>query len=211
MVGLEKDRLEKALGSILSVSEVHQLAKVLAYVSRTGRISYREVERITKRDPEEILFLAIEWRLLLPVRTSKSIAWEDRVFLTLPGEIYEMPRVVRYLVENASCTGRWNPKYAVTEVFKAMGDPAHEQMFSLVERLEEEAQDHRVNAVQIKKVCNELGLDDRVDPLIAELKGSGVMSPKMGSISELAKISTPIYELNPSLKTKKMDQKRCGK
>ncbi len=41
------------------------------------------------------------------------------------------------------------------------------------------------------------------DALIAELKGSGVMSPKLGSIAEVSREGTPIYELNPSLFTRK--------
>ena len=54
-------------------------------------------------------------------------------------------------------------------------------------------------SVQIKKICNELGLGHRVNALIAELKGSGVMSPKLSSLAEVARTGSPIYELNPSL------------
>jgi len=72
-------------------------------------------------------------------------------------------------------------------------------MPKLVGRLEEQARDYRVTASQIKKICSDLGLGDRVDMLIAELKGSGVMSPKLSSIAEVSREGTPIYELNPSL------------
>jgi len=61
----------------------------------------------------------------------------------------------------------------------------------------------RINATQIKEVCSQLGLVDRVDALIAELKASGVMSPKLGPIAEVSRAGTPIYELNPSLLIKK--------
>jgi len=50
-------------------------------------------------------------------------------------------------------------------------------------------------------------LGDRVDALIAELKGSGVMSPKLGSLAEVSRAGTPIYELNPSLFTEKGEEK----
>jgi len=43
--------------------------------------------------------------------------------------------------------------------------------------------------------------------LIAELKGSGVMSPKLGSLAEVSRAGTPIYELNPSLFTEKGEKK----
>jgi hypothetical protein len=84
-----------------------------------------------------------------------------------------------------------------------MGELAWERMPKLIERLGEEAEDYRIAAVQIKKTCSELGLGDRVDTLIAELKGSGVMSPKLGSLAEVAREGSPLYELNPSLFVKR--------
>ncbi|MEA3361430.1 MAG: hypothetical protein U9R17_18770 [Thermodesulfobacteriota bacterium] len=56
-----------------------------------------------------------------------------------------------------------------------------------------------VNANQIKKACMEFSLINRVDGLIAELKGAGFMSPKLSSLVEASMLGTPIYELNPSL------------
>jgi hypothetical protein len=106
-------------------------------------------------------------------------------------------------VEEATKTGRWDPEHAITKLFNEMGEPAWERMPKLVERLEEQARDYRVTASQIKKICSELGLGDRVDALIAGLKASGVMSPKLGSLAEVSREGTPIYELNPSLCTRK--------
>ena len=50
-----------------------------------------------------------------------------------------------------------------------------------------------------RKYVRELDLEDKVDSLIAELKGTGVMSPKLGSLIEVIRQGSPIYELNPSL------------
>jgi len=154
-------------------------------------------------DAEDVLLLGNEWRLLLPVRTLKSAAWEDRLLVTKPEELYEVPNIVRYLVEDARKTGRWEAGCALATLFRDMGEPNWEQIPKLVKRLEEQAEDYRITSSQIKKICSELGLGDRVDMLIAELKGSGVMSPKLGSIAEVSRAGTPIYELNPSLFMKK--------
>ena len=72
-------------------------------------------------------------------------------------------------------------------------------MPKLVEWLEEQTEDYKIAAAQIKKTCSGLGLGDRVDTLIAELKGSGVMSPKLGSLAEVIREGSPLYELNRSL------------
>jgi len=73
------------------------------------------------------------------------------------------------------------------------------KMPKLVQKLGEESKDYKVNAIQIKKICRELDLGDRVDFLIAELKGSGVMTPKLSSLAEVMRETSSIYELNPSL------------
>ena len=198
------NKLEKALSKLLKHSELtSHLASVLAHASKRGSIFYREVDKIVNDNAEDILLLGNEWRLLLPVRTVKSAAWEDRLLLCEPGESYEVPNTARYLVEEATKTGHWDPERAITKIFKEMGEPNWERMPKLVERLEEQAEDHRITSSPIKKICSELGLGDRIDMLIVELKVSGVMSPKLGSLAEVSRAGTPIYELNPSLFMKK--------
>jgi hypothetical protein len=202
------NKLEKALSKLLERNELtSRLASVLAHASKRGSISYHEVGKIVHDSAEDILLLGTEWRLLLPVRTVKSAAWEDRLLLCKPGESYEVPNIARYLVEEATKTGRWDRERAITKLFKEMGEPAWERMPKLVERLEEQAGDYRVTAGQIKKICNDLDLGDRVDALIAGLKASGVMSPKLSSIAEVSREGTPIYEINPSLFIKKGEKK----
>jgi len=194
------NRLERALSGLSSQGELTNcLVQVLAHASKRCRVAYYEVERMIKDDTEDVLLLGNEWRLLLPVRTLKSAAWEDRLLLSEPGEEYEIPNIVRYLVEDASKTGRWETGRALAELFRDMGEPNWEQIPELVEELEQQAKNYRITAIQIKEICSKLALGNRVDTLIAELKGSGVMSPKLGSLAEVSRAGTPIYELNPSL------------
>jgi hypothetical protein len=118
-----------------------------------------------------------------------------------------MPNVVSCLVEEAIQTGRWDPDKAVAKIFKVMGESEWEKMSKLVGKLREESKDCRINAIQIKKICRELDLEDKVDPLIAELKGSEVMSPKLDSLAKAIKEGSPVYELNPSLFVNRNDYK----
>jgi hypothetical protein len=194
------DKLEKALSRLSKHSElISCLAQVLASASFRGRVSYREIEDLVNGAAEDVLLLDNEWRLLLPVRTLKSAAWEDRLLVTKPEELYEVPNIVRYLVEDARKTGCWEAGRAIAKLLRDMGEPNWEQIPKLVEELGKQGKDSRITASQIKTVCNELGLGDRVDALIAELKGSGVMSPKLGSLADVVRAGSPLYELNPSL------------
>ena len=206
------NKLEKALSSFLGSSELtKRLALVLGHVCRTGRSSYSEVEIIAGDGAEDVLLLSTEWRLLLPVKSVRgTMEWADWVFLTEPGEIYEMPVVAKFMVENANQTGEWDSHSAVTKLFREMEEPDWHQMSALVERLRERARGRRVNAVQIKEACDQLGLGERVDPLIAELKAGGIISPKVGSLFEVIRAGSPIYELNPSLFVKTGGKERLG-
>jgi len=197
---MDTRNLNSALETFLKEDAVNQLAKILTYALKTGRISYEEAEHILDDDPEDALILADQQRLLIPLRSVKdTLEWDHSVLLLKPGEIYKMPNVVRYLVEQASRTGQWYPEYAVAQTFREMGEPKWNTMPALVKKLGEEASYNRLDAVQIKQVCSQFGLRDRVDSLISGLKGAGVMSPKLSSIAEVQRAGSPIYELNPSL------------
>ena len=198
------NKLERALIRLLKHGElIGCLAAVIAHASEKGSISYSEVDKIVNDSAEDVLLLGNEWRLLLPVRTVKSAAWEDRLLLCRPGELYEVPNIIRCLVEEAGRTGCWEPEHAITKLFKEMAEPNWERISKLVKELRKQSEYYRITAVQIKKICNEFDMGDRVDTVIAELKASGVMSPKLGSLAEVSRAGSPLYELNPSLFTKR--------
>ena len=194
------DPLEKALSGILSAVKItSKLSQVLAYAAVKGTVYYQEIKEIIKDDPEDILLLADKWRLLLAVRSAKSSSWEDRLLLIKEGEVYEIPNIIRYLVREALQTATWNPENAIIELFKEFGDPDWEQIPGLVRSIADKATDHKITGNQIKKICLQFGLSNRVDGLIAELKGAGIMSPKLGSIPDVLGARSPIYQLNPSV------------
>ena len=192
--------LEKALNGIISAGKTtRKLSQTLAYASVNTTVSYQEIKKIIKDDPEDVLLLADKWRLLLPVRTAKSAAWEDRVLVLRDGEIYEIPNLIRYLVKDALDTGQWNTEKSIIELFKQFEDPDWEKIAGLVRSIAEKAIDYKINGNQIKNICIQSGLNNRVDGLIAELKAAGIISPKLSSIPDVVVAQSPIYELNPSV------------
>ena len=193
------DNIEKALTSFLQRSDAHKMAMLLAEATKTGDISYEVAKAILDEDPEDMLILGYSWRLLLPIRAAKAGDWEDRMLVLRPGERYQMPNVVRHLVAKAVTTGTWNPEKAILEVFRSIGEPDIDKMLVLVERMASELKGRRITGVKIKEICKELALDDRVDPLLSELKAVGIMSHKLTSLTEASRAGSPIYEFNPSL------------
>ncbi|RLC71091.1 MAG: hypothetical protein DRI26_05820 [Chloroflexi bacterium] len=205
VLGVKQDRkvnrLKRALQTFLSHDKlIPLLARTLAQACKSGELSYDELEKMAEDDSEDLLLLGFQWKLLLPTRSAKgTLEWGDAMLLPQPGEVYKLPNVIKCLVEEATQTGQWNVDRAIVAAFKAIGEPEPEKMPKLVQRLGEESRNYVINAVQIEKICRELGLENRVNSIIAELKGSGVLSPKVGSLTEVIKEGSPLYELNPSL------------
>lgn len=195
------NRLKRALQTFLIQDKLTPLlAQTLAQACKWGELSYDELKEIAEDDSEDLLLLGFQWKLLLPTRSAKgTLEWGDVLLLPQPGEVYKMPNVIKCLVEEAIQTGQWNVDRAIVAAFKSVGEPEPGKMPKLVQRLGEESRDYMINAVQIEKICRELGLENKVNSLIAELKGSGVLSPKVGSLTEVIREGSPLYELNPSL------------
>ena len=193
------DNLTKALRSFLNDTDAEEISGLLNKASESDTITFEDAERTVKGDIEDILLLALKWRLLLPVRASKAGDWEDRMMIPRQGEIYHSPNVVRHLVKNAQANGTWEPEKAIIDVFKNIGEPDTDKMPVLVERMASVIKGHRINGNQIKAICKELGLEAKVDPLVSELKACGILSHKLSSLTEVSKAGAPIYEINPSL------------
>jgi hypothetical protein len=194
------ETLLKALTSILDADEVtDELAGVLSFLSEKGRVSYSNVERMCSGRTEDVILVGWKWRLVLPIRSSRCSEWDDRILTAKTGEVYEMPNVARYLVKNAVSTGEWDSSSAVTDLYRVMGEPAWQQMTHLVKRICDRSVDSKINAREIGAACRDLGLGDRVDSLIAVLKGGGVIIPKLLPLAEVTRTGVPIYEVNPCL------------
>jgi hypothetical protein len=192
--------LEKALRSFLSESAViGGVASILEFASLKGTIYYEEAWDIAGEDPEEPLLAAEEWRLLLPVRTMKSMAWEDRLFMPMDRELFEMPNIILRLVKDALTSAQWRTTEAIGGIFREMGDPAWQTIPEMVAAMAALASSNTVSANQITRVCLAFGFSNKTDWLIAELKGAGVISPRLSSPADVMRAGSPLYEMNPSI------------
>lgn len=125
------------------------------------------MEEVSGEQAEDILLLAWEWRMLLPVRTLKTHEWDDRVLLAEDGEVYEMPNIISFLVRDASVTGQWRVALSLARLFEAMRDPDWDTIPTLVEEMvkpvkrsqDRRCTDHR-NSAPIRN-GNPNGLADR--------------------------------------------------
>ena len=192
--------LAAALGMLTGPDPViFPLANVLSNASAHGHISYDSVLSEAGADTEEVLFAAWEYKLLIPRRSAACGEWDFRLLVMRPGEIYEMPNISRYLINNARKTGQWDVNTAVAGLYRDMGESQWEQMPGLIRRLGGRAEGFTISAGAIHSACCSAGICHRTGPLILILKGGGILSPKLSARTAAAKNRFPLYELNPSL------------
>ena len=185
------ERLEKALKKRFLEEDVKAIAEILSIASEKGSIIYDELE-IPDDGKDDLLLLEKE-RLLIPARTSRALAWEDRMMIFKSGEVFEMPNVIGYLIRNVEETGEWNPDQAVRTYLEEIGEKTPEAIISLFNKVKEDAKYFRITPEVILRASEELKLTAEIGRIIAELKGGGIISPCLRDPSRL------LYEINPSL------------
>ena len=77
-----------------------------------------------------------------------------------------------------------------------MGESDWSKMPMIVEIPGQEVSNYRINVTQIKQVRGEWSLGDKPDRLIAGQKPSGLMRPKLRSLTEATKAKAPFYKLS---------------
>jgi hypothetical protein len=166
------------------------LADILSLASEKGKISYDDIE--LREDLKEDLLLDLEKdRILIPYNTSKTMAWEDRLLVFKPGELYEMPLVIRHLIRIARDKGVWDPSLAMESSLVEIGESEPEKIRVLFEKVLTGIEINVITPEDFMK--NAVDLDNKVCLVIAELKSAGIISPCLRRPYKLR------YEVNPSL------------
>jgi hypothetical protein len=185
---------------------INSLAKILYHCSKNNTISFKEIKELNNGDITDLIFFINEKKLLIPEKTfSGTMEWEDTTFLNKSNEIYDIPNIIKQMVIEALKNGIWDSKKAIIKTFKRIGEADYKKMPSLVKKLYKYSKNYHIYGSQIKKQCDDMLLGNKVNSIISELKGTGVMSPKLtSSFFHSIEEMSPIYELNPSLfKSKK--------
>jgi len=189
--------LEEAFKERFPGEDVEPIAEILSIAAEKGSVVYDELDM--REDVKDDLLLLLEKeRLLIPVRTSRALAWEDRVILFRRGEVFEMPNVIGHLMRYVEKTGEWDPDHAVRRYLEEIGEKAPEEILSLFNRVKGDARDYRITPEAILRASEELNLTAEMGRIIAELKGGGIISPCLRDPSRL------LYEINQSLVIKEI-------
>ena len=178
---------------------ISDLARILIGVYHCDRIKYQDLASAACCSMDEAILALWEWKIVIPVRSSRCSEWDSRILSAGQGEFYEMPNISKTLVEKGMETGEWDSTQAILDLFQRMGEPDWEKMPKLILSIKENTVHNTINGARIGALCIENGLKDKTGAMIAILKGAGIISPKLAAISQTAKTRSPLYEFNPSV------------
>ena len=197
---MDVKNLEIALKSfMIGDIPVSDLAHMLFRISQFERINYQDLASADYGGLDEALLVLWEWKLVIPVRSSRCSEWDSRILSAEPGELYEMPNISKTLVKRGMETGTWDSVWAILDLFQCMGEPEWEKMPDLILSIKKNTTYNTINGTKIGVLCIQNGLKDKTGAMIAILKGAGIISPKLAAISRMAKSKSPLYEFNPSV------------
>jgi len=175
------------------------ICSILAMACKNDNCQFDALSDIAGDAISDLLLELWEWKLIIPVRFSKCGEWDSRILVAEPGEVFEMPNISRVLVKNAIKTGEWNSWQAILDLFKAMGEKDWEKIPDLALELKLSCVHYTINGTRIGAACVHNGLKGKTGAMIAVLKGSGIISPKLMALGHTARAASPLYEFNPSV------------
>ena len=194
------DHLRAAVNSFLGGDvPAADIAGILALFTRREKVACDDMAAVVSTGLDETLLVLWEWKLVIPVRYERCSEWDFRILRAEPGEYFEMPNIVKTLVEKGMETGRWESAAAIRDLFRVMGEPEWERMPQLVLLMKREARHNIISGVRIGAACSRCGLGGKTGAMIAVLKGAGVISPKLAAVGSAARARSPLYEFNPSV------------
>ena len=197
---MDMENLEKALKSFMTEDiPVSDLAHILFRLYHCERINYQKLASAANGTVDEALLTLWEWKLVIPVRSSRCSEWDSRILSAEPEELYEMPNISKTLVKKGIETGTWDSISAILDLFRGMDEPEWEKMPDLILSIKKNTVHNMINGARIGVLCIQNGLKDKTGAMIAILKGAGIISPKLAAIGQMAKSRSPIYEFNPSV------------
>ena len=119
---------------------------------------------------------AYEERMLLPIKSLRSSAWEDRILSFDEQELYHMPRVVRFLVQIVEETAKWNPEPAIWKALEEAGEIQVQEIVAFLNRLIALTPRCKLDVGRMHAVSADLGLKLDMHDSIDRCVRCGIMS-----------------------------------
>ena len=139
-------------------------------------LSYQEID-LTRAEKNDLILLGYEERILIPVKTTASLAWEDRIIDFDVGRTYVIPPVVRQIPVVFSKKGYFCLESLLKQILPDLVPEEVKKLFNLLDTIMTHSTGFKFETGLLKlfydKLTMQLDLHDTIDLFVI----NGIMSP----------------------------------
>ena len=171
-----KNNLFNALLNWFPKSDAVLLAELLDNHLHKETICYHEIEA-AERQKKDLILMAFEERIMIPVKSRGSSAWEDRILDFANEGRYFIPPVVKAIVNTIYETGKPSCDTAVRTTLTNVNQEDIGGFIQLLQTIMKHAGNYTFETGLLKIFFNEISMDSDLHDVIDIFVFFGIMSP----------------------------------
>lgn len=170
------DRLASALSIHFSEEETMNMAILINAALQSENV-YTEQIPLAEKDKHDCLLMAYEERVLIPVRSRRASAWEDRAPRMISEEMFFMPHVARILFNDAAKTGVMDAEEAVRKVLSHHPAEHVDEAVVFLKQMKPHTDARMAEGGLMVAVAKKAGIALDVHEIVDACVVGGIMSP----------------------------------
>ena len=192
---MRENNLFNALLNFFSKNDAFLLAEFLKDNLYKETIRYQEID-IKESQKKDLILLAFEERILIPVKSRSGPAWEDKILDFRNKAQYFIPPVVKSIVSTICDTGKPSCDTAVRKTFGEVTQEDIDGFVELLQTIMKHADNYVFETGLLEIFFKETALNSDLHDIIDIFVIFGIMSP-CPQRSLMSGLSW--YEINPTL------------
>jgi hypothetical protein len=173
---MSKDSLLNTLLKFFSRSDAFLLAALLNDALDKDTIRYKEIN-IMERQKKDLILLAFEERILIPVKSRSGPAWEDKILDFRDEGLYFIPPVVKAMVNTIYDSGKPSCDTAVRKTLANVTRKDTDGFIELLQTTMKHANNYFFEAGLLEIFFKASAMDSDLHDIIDMFAIYGMMSP----------------------------------
>jgi hypothetical protein len=173
---MSKDSLLNTLLKFFPRSDAFLLAALLNNALDKDTIRYKEID-IMERQKKDLILLAFEERILIPVKSRSGPAWEDKILDFRDEGLYFIPPVVKAMVNTIYDSGKPACDTAVRKTLANVIREDSDDFIGLLQATMKHANNHFFEAGLLEIFFKASAMDSDLHDIIDMFVIFGMMSP----------------------------------
>ncbi|MDX2441714.1 MAG: hypothetical protein QNK40_14335 [Desulfobacterales bacterium] len=173
---MEQATLQTLLYHRFSERDARLLDYFFTHHATDTNISYQEID-LTRTEKDELILLGYQERVLIPVKTTTSSAWEDRIIDFDIGRTYVIPPVVREIPVVFSKKGYFCLESLLKQLFPELAPEEVKKLYHLLDTIMTHSTGFKFETGLLKLFYDKLTLQHDLHDTIDLFVINGIISP----------------------------------